>query len=50
MPKIAPIAMWVELTGNPNVVAIRTVIADDKATQYALGGFNLVIFCTNSIY
>ena len=32
-PKIAPIAICVELTGSPKVVAIRTVIADDKATQ-----------------
>ena len=45
IPKIAPMAIWVELTGNPNVVAIKTVIADDNATQYALGAFNLVIFC-----
>ena len=33
IPKIAPIAICVELTGNPKVVAIRTVIAEDKATQ-----------------
>ena len=45
IPKIAPMAIWVELTGNPSVVAIKTVIADDNATQYALGAFNLVIFC-----
>ena len=36
--------MCVELTGNPSVVAIKTVIAEDMATQYALGAFNLVIF------
>jgi len=44
IPKIAPMAICVELTGKPKVVAIRTVIAEDKATQYALGAFNLVIF------
>jgi len=33
IPNIAPIAIWVELTGNPKVVAIRTVMAEDKATQ-----------------
>ena len=33
IPKIAPMAIWVELTGNPKVVAIKTVIAEDKATQ-----------------
>jgi len=32
-PKIAPIAICVELTGKPNVVAINTVIADANATQ-----------------
>tara|TARA_B100001123_G_C15233705_1_gene996224 strand:- start:222 stop:344 length:123 start_codon:yes stop_codon:yes gene_type:complete len=32
-PKIAPMAMCVELTGSPSVVAINTVIADAKATQ-----------------
>ena len=32
---MAPIAIWVELTGKPKYVAIKTVIADDKATQYA---------------
>ena len=44
IPNIEPIAICVELTGSPNVVAIKTVIADDIATQYALGAFNLVIF------
>ena len=44
IPNIEPIAICVELTGNPSVVAIKTVIADEMATQYALGAFNLVIF------
>jgi len=32
-PKTAPTAMCVELTGSPMVVAMRTVIAADNATQ-----------------
>ena len=33
-------AIWVELTGNPNVVAIKTVIADDNAS----GGYLDITF------
>ena len=33
IPKIAPIAICVELTGSPRVVAIKTVIAEAIATQ-----------------
>ena len=36
--------MWVELTGSPKVVAIKTVMADASATQYARGALSFVIF------
>lgn len=40
---IPPIAMCVELTGNPSALAIITVIAAESATQYALTWLSFVI-------
>src|SRR3546814_13718867 len=42
-PNTAPTAMCVELTGSPSAVAISTVTAAAKATQYARGEFKRVI-------